>query len=105
MNKTRQPFHTRNTLHNIHCPITKQQKYSIPHYTHQRNMFPSQYWEQLNFIQRALLVEQINSQLTEKFTAYADAWHELSDEFRTAAINYLEDESKPIVFYNRRSAL
>jgi hypothetical protein len=67
----------------------------------QIDLFPSEYWCHLNFVQRALLVEQINIATQKHFTGYLNTWDTLPNYFRKAVVDYLETEEKPIVFYYR----
>lgn len=72
----------------------------------QRDLFPAEYWKHLNFVQRALLVEQINKSTSKTFVGYCEKWADLPRYFQCAVIDYVEDEHKPVVFYHHpRGAL
>jgi hypothetical protein len=72
------------------------------HHNIQQDLFPGEYWAHLNFVQRALLVDHINTATNKQFIGYLDTWDALPQYFRDAVIDYLENEEKPIEFYYRQ---
>lgn len=70
----------------------------------QIDLFPGAYWQHLNFVQRALLVERINQTTSKKFKGFLDTWNDLPAYFRVEVVAYLENNDKPIVFYAKNKS-
>lgn len=97
MNDKSQPFSNSSILHNIQRAHQTGQTKT----TYQADLFPSDYWKNLSFVQRTLLVEQINRTLNTEFMGYCAPWDELPAYFRKAVIEYIENDHKPIVFISK----